>query len=71
MPVQGVCKHLWRFENKEAVARAYDRAPIHLGILTKLNFDDYELTETASASPAPQKKSSRFRGVCCSTAARE
>jgi hypothetical protein len=31
--------------------------------LDRLNFDDYELPETASASPAPHQKISRFLGV--------
>jgi hypothetical protein len=69
MTVHGTKKHLGCFDDKEAAARAYDKAVIELGLLDKLNFDDYELPETASASPAPQRGSSRFRGVSWSKVA--
>jgi hypothetical protein len=62
--VQGVQKYLGSFGDKEAAARAYDKAAIECGMLDHLNFYDYaELHETAGAPSAPQKKSSRFRGV--------
>jgi hypothetical protein len=60
---QGVVKTLGWFDDKEAAARAYDEAAIEHGLLDQLNFNDYELPETASASSAPQRDISRFQGV--------
>jgi hypothetical protein len=61
MNVQGVHKHIGIFDDKEAAARAHDKAAIERGLLDQLTFDDYDLP---SDSPAPQRKHiSRFRGV--------
>jgi hypothetical protein len=59
----GVNKHLGMFGDEEDAAWAYDKGAIEWGLLTTLNFDDYDLPETASASHAPQQSISRFRGV--------
>jgi hypothetical protein len=56
-------KRLGSFYDDEAAARAYDKAAIERGLLDQLNFDDYELPETASASSAPQRELSQFLGV--------
>jgi hypothetical protein len=62
---KGAFKHLGIFGDEEAATRAYDKGAIEWGLLTKLNFDDYDPPETASASAshAAQQRSSRFRGV--------
>jgi Flp pilus assembly pilin Flp len=64
LKLQGLNKHLGRFDNEEGAARAFDKAAIEHGLLDQLNFDDYDLP---SASPAPQRVSSRFRGVSWAT----
>jgi hypothetical protein len=61
--VQGVQKDIGSFDNKEAAARAFDKAAIEHGCLNRLNFEGYDLSETASASPALQLGSSRSWGV--------
>jgi hypothetical protein len=66
-----VPKHLRYFEDEEAAARAYDEAAIERGLLTKLNFDNYELPETAAASLAPKQSSSQFQGVHWATSRNE
>jgi hypothetical protein len=67
--VQAVARYLGIFADEEAAARAYDKAAIDSGLLNRLNFDDSaELPETASASSAPQRGSSRFLGECWGTA---
>jgi hypothetical protein len=73
LQAQGVKKKsLGCFDDEEAAARAYDKAAIEHGRVGQLNFNDYELlSETTSASPAPQRGPSRFRGVSWSTAARK
>jgi hypothetical protein len=58
-----VTKSLGYFDDEEAAARGYDTAAIDVGLVLLLNFDDYELPETASASPAPHRVHCRFRGV--------
>jgi hypothetical protein len=62
MGVQGVQKSLGHFDDEEAAARAYPKAAIERGLLDQINFHDHDLIP--SASPAPQQKISRFRGVC-------
>jgi hypothetical protein len=68
MKAQGVQKFLGSFEGEEAAARAYDKAVIERGLLDLRNFDDYDLP---SASPAPKRVTSRFRGVCWEKASRK
>jgi hypothetical protein len=63
LKVHGVRKYRGHFDDEEAAARAYDKAAIDRGRLDGLNFDDYDLPETAPASPAPQQKIRRFQGV--------
>jgi hypothetical protein len=59
----GVQKHLGYFDDQEAAVRAYDTAAIERGLLYRLNFHDYELPVTASASSPPQLEIRRLQGV--------